>query len=429
MFPRLASVLCLCLVALFTSTALALPVGPFSEHDLSLVASQEGNPQRELFCSKNPEHCQQNFPEYCTDPNSPKYPGWCAWSNPDPQPPAKNSPVDSISLVARQNSNPHHQMFCEKNPRYCQQNFPEECRNVNGETPSWCHYMIPGPHPPIETVDGTTIVARQEGNPQRELFCHYNQPDCQTNHPEYCTDPNSPTYPPWCAWNNPDPQPPDKNPPVDSTTIVARQNPNDTPEEIYQKRKKYCMKNPQYCEKLCEYSSQDCYKFDKEEESNETLSTVDLVQRTPQDDPERENLDREDPEEEDPHPVKLSWCKRHPNHPFCRPPFSIDNLVQRAPQDDPEREDPEKEDPETEDPEEEDPHPVERSWCKKHPNHPYCYSPFCRDHPGSCKDGVQVTGAVKSSVEPALSSSSAVIDSNVFSKRDKKGGWYCFWLC
>jgi hypothetical protein len=267
-------------------------------------------------------------------------------------------------------------MFCEKNPRYCQQNFPEECRNVNGETPSWCHYMIPGPHPPIETVDGTTIVARQEGNPQRELFCHYNQPDCQTNHPEYCTDPNSPTYPPWCAWTNPDPPSALNRRALEDAidthlTLVSRQDPNDTPEEIYQMRKEFCMDNPQYCEKLCEYSSQDCYKFDKEEEeeSNGTLSTVDLVQRTPQDDPERE------------------------------------------------------------DPEEEDPHPVERSWCKKHPNHPYCYSQFCRDHPGFCKDGVEVTGAAESSVEPTMSSSSAVIYSNVFSKRDKKGGWYCFWLC
>jgi hypothetical protein len=132
-------------------------------------------------------------------------------------------------------------------------------------------------------------------------------------------------------------------------------------------RKEFCMDDPQYCEKLCEYSAQFCYKFDQEEEeeeTNETLSNVDLVQRTPQDEP-----DREDPEEEDP-----PFCKRHPKHPFCLPPFSIDN-------------------------------------------------------PGRFKEGVEVTGAVESSVEPSTPSSSAVMDSSVFRKRDKKGGWYCYWLC
>jgi hypothetical protein len=298
---------------LFTSTALALPVGSSSEHDWSLVARQEGNPQRELFCRYNQPDCQTNHPEYCTDPNSPKYPAWCAWSNPDPQPPAK-TPV----------------------------------------------------------VDSTSLVARQEGNPQRQLHCRYNPGECQLKFPEYCTDPNSPTYPDWCAWTNPDPPSALNRRALEDAIdthlrLVSRQDPNDTPEEIYQMRKEFCMDDPQYCEKLCEYSAQFCYKFDQEEEeeeTNETLSNVDLVQRAPQDEP-----DREDPEEEDP-----PFCKRHPKHPFCLPPFSVDN-------------------------------------------------------PGRFKEGVEVTGAVESSVEPSTPSSSAVMDSSVFRKRDKKGGWYCYWLC
>jgi hypothetical protein len=183
----------------------------------------------------------------------------------------------------------------------------------------------------------------------------------------YCTDPNSPTYPDWCAWTDPNPPSPLNRRALEDAVdthlrLVSRQDPNDTPEEIYQMRKEFCMDDPQYCEKLCEYSAKFCYKFDKEgeeEETNETLSNVDLVQRTPQDDPEEEDL---------------PFCKRHPKHPLCLPPSSIDN-------------------------------------------------------PGRYKEGVEVTGAVETSVEPTTPSSSAVMDSSVYSKRDKKGGWYCYWLC
>ncbi|KAI5256736.1 hypothetical protein E4T42_01429 [Aureobasidium subglaciale] len=54
------------------------------------------------------------------------------------------------------------------------------------------------------------------------------------------------------------------------------------------------------------------------------------------------------------------------------------------------KQDPEIQDRENQDPEEGDPPPHHnRSWCKKHPNHPYCDSQFCRDHPGSCKVDVE----------------------------------------
>jgi hypothetical protein len=90
----------------------------------------------------------------------------------------------------------------------------------------------------------------------------------------------------------------------------------------------------------------------------------------------------------------------HPAPEWCK--GTMPPLDKRTPQDpdkeypekeDPEKEDPEKEeDPEEEDPEKEDepeeeetPRPHTRSWCKKHPHHPSCYSQFCIDHPGSCK--------------------------------------------
>jgi hypothetical protein len=201
--------LLLCLVALFTSTTLSLPLGPSSNP--SLIARQEENEQRKLFCHYNPNYCQKELPQYCTDPNPDHAaPWWCGYD----KPPALDLPVaNTAALVARQ-------------------------------TESW------------------------EWNEQRKLFCYYNPGDCQKNYAKLCVDLDP--APEFCAWNAPPPPPP--------------------------------------------------------------------------------------------------------------PPPPSSALDKRAPQDDPEREEPEEEEEE----EEEDPHPVERSWCKKHPNHPYCYSQYCIDHPGSC---------------------------------------------
>jgi hypothetical protein len=174
----------LCLVALFTSTTLSLPLGPFSVP--SLVARQEENDQRKLFCHYNPDYCQENFPQYCTDPNPDHAaPWWCSYN----KPPALELPVASSSLVARQ-------------------------------TQPW------------------------EWNEQRELFCHYSPAYCQENFSKLCVD-------------------------LDPA--------------------------PEFCSRLA------------------------LDKRTPQD-PERE-----EPEEEDPHPVERSWCKKHSNHPYCYSQYCIDH--------------------------------------------------------------------------------------------------------
>lgn len=123
------------------------------------------------------------------------------------------------------------------------------------------------------------------------------------------------------------------------------------------------------------------------------------------------------------------------------------NIIERRSQDDFKKRDPE---------EHEEPHPIEKSWCKKHSNHPYCYSQFCRDHPGSCKvtfDSVAlppppppvqatVTATVtkeymvpeKTAASSPVSTgrSNSTVDSSskeTTQSIHKRSGWYCLFLC
>jgi hypothetical protein len=151
----------LCLVALFTSTALSLPLGPSSVP--SLLPRQEENQQRKLFCHYNPRDCQKNFPQYCTDPN-PDHPPpeWCGNANP---PLLADLPIaNTAALVARQTQpwewNEQRQLFCHYSPQYCQKNFAKLCVDLD-PAPEFCSWTAP----PASAVDKR---APQDDDTERE---------------------------------------------------------------------------------------------------------------------------------------------------------------------------------------------------------------------------------------------------------------------
>lgn len=302
-----------------------------------------------------------------------------------------------------------------------------------------------------ETPTGT-LVSRQESNPQRQLFCHYNPLDCQRDFPEYCTDMIKPS-PDWCdVVATPVAQLDARvsDLPIDDHTLVSRQ---ETPEEL-RKALRFCAKSPGYCESLCDtnlgfcdrvtcrYDPLRCRELfgirctkwsgpwwcrsEVPPPPGEEETTIIVEREVSGSNDAREAFCRYNPAEcrkkwssqcignkED----VPSWCD-----PEAAPPASEEetaNIVERSPQDDPEKEDPE---------EHEEPHPIERPWCKKHPNHPYCYSQFCRDHPGSCKVVVD-SAAIPPPPPPALTTVPATVNKGNTQSPYKRGGWWCLWLC
>lgn len=435
----------LCLVALSTSIVSALPVTPSSStsHDLPgsetptriLVSRQEGNPQRQLFCHYNPLDCQRDFPEYCTDMTKPS-PDWCdVVATPVAQLDAKvfDPPTNDHALVSRQESQQEspekilkEQLeWCAKNAGYCEslcdtdlgfcdhvtcRNDPSRCRELFGIRctkwggPWWCWSDAP---PPALEGDMTNIVEREvsDHNDAREAFCRYNPAECRKEWPSQCVG-NKEDVPSWCDSK--------AAPPAlegEMADIVVHDGPardlfcRYNPAECRKKWRHLCLSNigpvPFWCysdaappasegeparDLYCRYNSADCRK-------QWPFLCVGNKENIP------------------------SWCDSKATSPALEEEMT--NIVERSPQDDPEKEDPE---------EHEEAHPIERSWCKKHPNHPYCYSQFCRDHPGSCKVAVD-SAAIPPPPPPAQVTVPATVNKDNTQSLYKRGGWWCLWLC
>lgn len=359
MFFVLESILYL--VALFTSPVFSLPVG-----SSSLVARQDGNPQRQLFCHYNVRDCREQFGWYCKEANPPP---WCFST--EPPSPAELA-MDSTSLLERQDDNipPElaHQMFCELNAEFCRMNYPEECMGGRDVAPAWCHVSSP----PTEVPS----------SPPARLYCKHQAEFCRKAFPEDCNAGND-MVPEWCHVQQPPTEPPTKGP-DDKTALVPRQDDNPARQLFCEKNAEYCQEHyPGYCKPGNDKIPSWCHI--KSPPTSVSTSDHALIARQ---DPDREEEKREKEEME----------KEEHEH---------------------EHEQQQHEEEEEEE-EEENPHPFERSWCKKHPHHPYCYSQFCMDNPGRCKKaGDWIIAEKLLPNEPPQN----------ISKRDKKGGWYCFWLC
>lgn len=410
MFSRLNSLLCL--VALATSLVTALPLTPTS----TLVSRQEGNPQRELFCRYNPLDCQRDFPWYCQDMTKPS-PEWCdVVSTPVPQLDTSIIDIptdDDHSLIPRQvnQESPEEILrkqteFCYKNEGYCLDFCMSEdwgfCDEVHCRVfPSRCRKMF------------------------SDVRCHK-------------------WGGPW--WCDPDADAPPVSPPVlkREVTNTVEGGPSDHNEA----RELFCRYNPLDCRRdfpsLC--------KGNKEDVPSWCDPTLDETSVAEPGNPQRELYCLYNPEKcREAFPSYCignkedipSWCDPNAAPPIPASEAETSNLVARSPQDDPEKQDPE------------EPHPIERSWCKKHPNHPYCYSQFCRDHPGSCIEVAVDSAAIP---PPPLPTAQATVTATTVTKEYmvsektaassqvatpsstskggdntpslyKRGGWYCLWLC
>lgn len=108
-----------------------------------------------------------------------------------------------------------------------------------------------------KTPTGTiSLVSRQEGNPQRQLFCRYNPADCQRDFPEYCTDMTKPS-PEWCdvvPTNVARLDARSSDVSADDHSLVPRQ---ESQEDILKKQLNFCRENTRYCEDLCDAGSYD----------------------------------------------------------------------------------------------------------------------------------------------------------------------------
>ena len=247
---------------------------------------------RAMFCKHNAQYCREIFHEDCK-PGNEMLPEWCHVEQPPTEPPTEG-PVNSGAPPPPERIRP---IFCKYNVQYCLENFPGDCKagNETVPVPEWCH--APNPPTTLSTslpTDSTTLVARQDDNPARQLFCEKNAEYCQEHYPGYCK-PGNQRMPSWCHIKS-------------SPTSVATSGPT-------------------------LIARQDA-----------------LGKRTPQD-PDREEEEREEEQEQE----------------------------QEYEQEEKEKEEKQEEE------EEENPHHFERSWCKQHPHHPYCYSQFCIDNPGRCK--------------------------------------------
>lgn len=385
----------LCLVALSTNIVSALPVTPSSStlHNLpgsetptgTLVSRQEGNPQRQLFCHYNPLDCQRDFPEYCTDMTKPS-PDWCdVVATPIAQLDARVSdlPTNDHALVSRQETPEELRKalrFCAKSPGYC-----ESLCDTN-----------------LGFCDRVT--------------CRYDPLRCRELFGIRCTKWSGPW---WCRSEVP--PPPGEE---ETTNIVERElsGSNDA-------REAFCRYNP--AERRKEWASQcignkeDVPSWCDSEAAPPALEG-EMADVFFHDEHARDLFCRYNSAECRKKWPGLcigyqgsvpSWCYLH-----AAPPASEEetaNIVERNPQDDPEKEEPE---------EHEEPHPIERSWCKKHPNHPYCCSQFCRDHPGSCKVVVD-SAAIPPPPPPALTTVPTTVNKDNTQSLYKRGGWWCLWLC
>lgn len=110
-------------------------------------------------------------------------------------------PLDPSSLVRRQKGNPQREMFCTYNVKYCRDNFGGYCKEA--DPPPWCSVIIDAAHASPVGIDigSTTLAARQDGNPPyelaHELFCEHNAEFCRTNYPQECMGGKDVT-PAWC---------------------------------------------------------------------------------------------------------------------------------------------------------------------------------------------------------------------------------------
>ncbi|KAK6007445.1 hypothetical protein QM012_004259 [Aureobasidium pullulans] len=395
--------LLLCLVALFTSIVAALPITPSLStlHDLAssqtpagtatLVSRQEDNPQRALFCHYNPLDCQKQFPQYCTDMTKPS-PDWC---DVIPTGVAQldaefiNLPTDDHSLVSRQES-PEDIEKEKQDAEKKQKEIEKKQREFCYKNPGYCESICEGD-------DGfcDDITCRNDPARCRKLFSERRCTAWEKGNPWWC---------------NPDNAPPAL---TEITNLVERE-----ATDHNEARDLYCRYNPSYCRKV--FASR-CVG------NKEDIPSWCDAEATPSDLAEEKTY-------VDVEPLRDLYCKYNPS--YCRKVFAshcignkeyipswcnaeatllapedeITNVAKRSPQDDPEKEDPE---------EQEEPHPIERSWCKKHPNHPYCYSQFCRDHPGYCKVVVDGSAAIPPPPPPAADGDNGDNAKSLY----KRGSW------
>lgn len=149
----------------------------------------------EMYCKHNAQHCREIFQEDCK-PGNEMLPEWCRVEQP-PTEPSTEGPGKDGAPPPPERIRP---IFCKYNVQYCLQNFPGDCKSGNESVPipEWCH----APNPPIElptegSDEHTTLVARQDDNPARQLFCEKNAEYCQEQYPGYCK-PGNDKIPSWC---------------------------------------------------------------------------------------------------------------------------------------------------------------------------------------------------------------------------------------
>ncbi|THX84117.1 hypothetical protein D6D05_03321 [Aureobasidium pullulans] len=333
------------LLALLVGGATAFPTvswsNPFaSSKDATLVARQwVDESTRNLFCRYNPTSCQKQFPGYCDGSVKKNRPIWC-----DDIESSRHDDDDlskAITLVARQEGHTQRQMYCHNNPTDCE-----------------------SAHPDDDVSKPITLVARQVGNPQRQIFCHFNPTSCLKEWPEYCTDPAGPAE--WC-----------------NEFRKTKRSASAAPVISHDETLYWCGKHPEQCKTLT-------LRLVAEADSSDVSNTENIWA----------------------YPVH-SICTEYPQWPECvylsesqHPDVvarndifniaaSADKLHLAARQEaDPKRTptvDPPVYENETilyPDPPETRPVPVTRDWCDHHPHHSYCSSQWCMDHPNQCKNAL-----------------------------------------
>ncbi|THX59470.1 hypothetical protein D6D08_08907 [Aureobasidium pullulans] len=298
---------------------------------ITLVARQEGHTQRQTYCHNNPADCESAHPD--------------------------DDVSKAVTLVARQVGNPQRQIFCHHNPIPCLEQWPEYCTDPAGPA-EWCNDFQ-------KTLSkAVALVARQVGNPQRQIFCHFNPTSCLEQWPEYCTDPSGPAE--WC-----------------NEFRKTKRSASAAPVISHDETLYWCGKHPEQCKTMT-------LRLVAEAESSDVSNTEDIWA----------------------YPVH-SICTEYPQWPECvllsesqHPDVvarndifniaaSADKLHLAARQEaDPKRSptvDPPVYENETilyPDPPETRPVPVTRDWCDHHPHHSYCSSQWCMDHPNQCKNAL-----------------------------------------